>query len=353
MVRFISFKQEPGQIVLPLEIYNSIEVMWQVSGQSKAVILLERSIQVGRLSHAYLFVGPPLVGKMSLAINLAQAVNCEAKNPPCGECAPCRRIASGKHADIQIIGLSSAERREISIEQIREMRTSASLPPYEGKQKVFIIDKADLLSHEASNSLLKTLEEPSPRILLLLLTAREQHLLPTIVSRCQRVELRPLPIAFIEEELRQHYEMPEPEAGLLARLSEGCPGWALRAIQDESILEERAQRLNTLISLTYASLKQRLTYAAELASQFNKGREGVEGVLALWINWWRDLLMLKGGNDKLITNIDHETELLNQADKYSIRQIKDFIHQLRAASKQLEQNANPRLTLEVLMLDMP
>ncbi len=327
--------------------------MWQVLGQSKAITLLERSIQIGRLSHAYLFVGPPHVGKMSLAVNLAQSVNCEAEKVPCGECASCRRIASGKHADVQVISLVSAEKREISIEQIREMQTSASLPPYEGKQKVFIIDRADLLSHEASNCLLKTLEEPLPRVLILLLTAREKLLLPTIISRCLRVELRPLPYALVEEELRQHYEISEQKADLLARLSEGCIGWALRAVQDERLLEERTQGLNTLIALTNATSKQRLTYAAELAAQFGKAREEMEKVLTLWVNWWRDLLLLKGGNSKFITNIDQKSALLRQAKKYSMKQIKDFIHQIQETSEQLEQNANPRLTLEVLMLDMP
>jgi DNA polymerase III subunit delta' len=327
--------------------------MWQVLGQSKAITLLERSIQIGRLSHAYLFVGPPHVGKMTLAINLAQAVNCKAEKVPCGECAPCRRIAAGKHADVQTIGLVSAERRETSIEQIREMQTSARLPPYEGKQKVFIIDKADLLSHEASNSLLKTLEEPLPKVLLLLLTAREKLLLPTIISRCQRVELRPLPFALIEEELHQHYGTSEQKAHLLARLSEGCLGWALRTMQDERLLEERTQRLNTLIALTHATCKQRLTYANELATQFSKASEEVEKVLALWVNWWRDLLLLKGGNGKFITNIDQKSALLHQAKNYSMGQIKDFIHHIQVTSEQLEQNANPRLALEVLMLDMP
>lgn len=327
--------------------------MWQIVGQTKAITLLERSIQRGQLSHVHLFVGPPHVGKLSLAINLAQAVNCEAENAPCSECFSCRRIASGKHADIQIIGLASGEKREISIEQMREMQTSASLPPYEGKQKVFIIDEADLLSHEAANCLLKTLEEPLPRVIFILLTARERLLLPTIISRCQRVELRPLSFNFIEEVLHQHYEVSEQKVDLLARLSRGCLGWALLAMQDERLLQERTQRLNTLIELTHASRKQRLTYAAELASRLSKAKEEVEEVIALWVNWWRDLLLLKGGNSKFITNIDQRAILLNQAGIYSMRQIKNFIHHLQALSEQLEQNANPRLALEVLMLNMP
>jgi DNA polymerase-3 subunit delta' len=141
--------------------------VWQVVGQAKAIALLERSLDKECLSHAYLFVGPPHIGKMTLAQNLAQAVNCEAKERPCTQCVSCRRIAAGKHADIQVVGLTSEGKTEISIEQVREIRSAISLPPYEGRYKVFIIDGAEHLSAEASNCLLKTLEEPPPRALLI------------------------------------------------------------------------------------------------------------------------------------------------------------------------------------------
>ncbi|MFC1925321.1 DNA polymerase III subunit delta' [Chloroflexota bacterium] len=327
--------------------------MWEILGQPRAVTLLERSISRGELSHAYLFVGPPYVGKMTLALNLAQAVNCQAENAPCGECASCIRISSAKHADIQVISLISAEKKEIGIDQIREMQTSASLPPYEGKQKVYIIDRADLLSQEAGNSLLKTLEEPLPGVLIILLTSRERLLLPTIKSRCQRLDLPPVPFTLIEEVLKQQYGVSEQKADLLARLSGGCPGWALLALQNEKLLEERSQRIDTLISLTNAGRRKRFTYAAELAARFGKAREEVEAVLALWLNWWRDLLLLKGGKGEFITNVDQEQALLRQAEGYSMSQTRDFIYHLQAVGRQLEQNANPRLALEVLMLNMP
>jgi len=335
--------------------------MWQVVGQPNAIKLLERSIEMGQLSHAYLFVGPPHVGKLTLALNLAQVVNCGAAAPPCGECTSCRRIAASKHADVQIIGLISEEKREIGIEQIREMQTAASLPPYEGRHKVFIFDKAEFLSHEAANCLLKTLEEPSPQVLLVLLTARESALLPTIVSallptivsRCQRVELRPLPVTLTKEALIEDYGVAGDRAELLARLSDGCFGWALLTMHDEKILEERSRRLATLVDLSYASLKQRLAYAAELAAQFSRSREEVEEVLALWLQWWHDLLLVKGGDGKLVANIDQQSTLIQQAKHLSARQVMDFIYHLQVTHEQLEQNANPRLALEVLMLSMP
>ncbi len=113
--------------------------MWQVVGQARAVSLLKRNLERKAVAHAYLFVGPPHVGKMTLALNLAQALNCEAAEPPCGECLSCQKIASAKHADVQIIGLTTdgdsveaKSRAEISIDQIRQMQHSASLPPFEG-----------------------------------------------------------------------------------------------------------------------------------------------------------------------------------------------------------------------------
>jgi len=161
--------------------------MWQVIGQDKALALLDRSLKENNVAHAYLFVGPRHIGKKTLALNLAQALNCDADKPPCGQCHSCRRILEQKHADVTCIGLDS--KTEIGIDDIRKLQRLANLPPYEGKRKVFIIDDAEYLSTEAANSLLKILEEPPPKVVWVLLTAEEPRLLPTIVSRCQRLEL--------------------------------------------------------------------------------------------------------------------------------------------------------------------
>jgi DNA polymerase-3 subunit delta' len=325
--------------------------MWQTIGQEQVVRLLQTSIAEGHLSHAYLFIGPHHVGKMTLAQDLAQAINCEAEERPCTQCVSCRRIAAGKHADVQVIGLLPEERTEIGMDQIREVCTMASLPPYEGKYKVFIIDRAEHLSTEASNSLLKTLEEPPPQVLLILLTTREGALPATIVSRCQKIVLHPLSFEGALEVLRHKVESSQAE--LLARLSGGCLGWALAAIQDEGQLGKRAEWLDQLSALEGASLQERLSCAAELAADFSKNREKVREVLAIWLGWWRDLLLVKGGSGEYITNCDRESILRDQAQGYALRQIKEFIVHLQEAAEQLELNANPRLVLEVVMLNMP
>jgi len=331
--------------------------MWQVIGQERAVSLLQQSLKAGRLAHAYLMVGPQHVGKMTLAINLAQALNCEAVERPCLECTSCKKIAAGTHADVRVIGLTQnedeAEAKLISIDQIKEILHSANLPPFEGKHKVFIIDGAELLSMDAANCLLKTLEEPAAKVTFILLTTNDRLLLPTVVSRCQRLELPPLSITKEATALTEKQGIEPERARLLAGLSHGCPGWALTAAGDENTLQHRHEEMKRLVDVIKADYEGRFDYVAQLAARFNQNRAAIYEVLDLWLDYWRDLLLVKLGGHDMITNIDRKNELIEMAGGYRLTQIKDYIESIRAAAEQLRQNVNARLALEVLMLDIP
>jgi DNA polymerase-3 subunit delta' len=330
--------------------------MWQTIGQPEALALFEHSLKTGNLAHAYLMVGAPHIGKMTLALDLARAINCQGKETPCGQCQSCRRITKGNHTDVRTISLNSNKdttntkaRIEISIDDIRELQHDASLPPFEGKYKVFIIDGAEYLSTEAANCLLKTIEEPPPQVIMLLLATEESRLLPTVVSRCQRLELKPLPISEIEKMLIESHGIDKAKAGLLARLSHGCLGWAITVSFDDSYLLQRNQRLNDMTSMLTNGWDDRFNYAARLANE----RQSAEEIIKLWLGWWRDLMLTKCGCEQAVINIDNINFFEKWAEVMSLSEIKDFIDYLQNALNQITLNANLRLVYETLMLNIP
>jgi DNA polymerase-3 subunit delta' len=312
------------------------------------------------LSHAYLFVGPPQVGKMTLALNLAQAVNCleSLSSRPCGECNQCLRIAAGQHSDVQVIDLvanasGSGTKREISIDQVREVQHSATLKPYEGKYRVFIFREASSLSPEASNALLKLLEEPPESVLFMLLTSRGESIFPTVLSRCQLVDLNPLPLDIIARELQKALNTPPQEAMDLARLSKGRIGWALEAARDPQLIEDYAAELGRMASLLNDTLEARFAYAEEVAALFTRDREKALERLKLAVSWWRDLLVLKNGNGEFVSNVPAMEALRSHARWVTTPQVMEAIRRTQDTMSCLDGNINPRLALEVLMISLP
>ncbi|MDD4859022.1 MAG: DNA polymerase III subunit delta' C-terminal domain-containing protein [Dehalococcoidales bacterium] len=332
--------------------------MWQVVGQDKIVTLLQRCLEKQCLAHGYLLVGPPHVGKMTLALDVAQALNCASAQSPCGECPSCLKIRAGHHADVQVIALGGTtaegkQRAEIGIEQIRDMQHAASLPPFEGKHRVFIIDGAESLSNEAANSLLKTLEEPAERVLFLPLATNEKLLPATVVSRCQKLELFPVAVARIEAVLVERWKVPAEKARLLAGLSHGCLGWAVTAASEDSLLQVRDAELERLLGIIRGSPEARFAQAAQLATLFNQNRGALYGILDLWLDYWHDLLLVSLGSRDIIINRDQSENLAELANVLSPSQIKSVIRSIQIVREQLMQNANPQLALEVLMLNLP
>jgi DNA polymerase-3 subunit delta' len=253
----------------------------------------------------------------------------------------------------RISGNQSGSKKIIKIDQIRDIEHSLNLGPYEGRNKVFIIDGSEHLNQESANALLKILEEPPPSVFIILLAVDETSLPSTIISRCQIVKFSLPSSSVIKQALEEQWKVPSEKAGNLAQISNGSIGWAISACLDEGLLLNRQEILDKLMRLADAGLNERFTYAAELAGKYSKSQDEAEEIFDLWTRWWEDLLLISGRTPEFIVNVDYKDVLLQQARRLNLAKTRNFIEALQLARKQLKQNANPQLVFEVLMLSFP
>ena len=321
--------------------------MWEVIGHDWARELLSRGLRTGRVRHAYLFTGPPQIGKRTLALDFARALVCQGDNPPCGECQNCQKVQRGVHPDVQVIAPSDGT---FKIDQVRALQREAALRPHEAPRKVYVLVDFQQATVEAANALLKTLEEPPEHVVLLLTATEADLLLPTIVSRCQVLALRPLPGAVVEEALQHRWGVDTEQARLLSRLCGGRLGWAVEAAQESAILERRRAYLDELVALLEQGRVERMAYAERLSRQ---PPLVVQEVLETWTTWWRDVLLVATGSRSEPSNADRIETLQILAARYGLEEARQAIKELQEARWRLEHNANLRLTLEVLLLSLP
>jgi DNA polymerase-3 subunit delta' len=337
---------------------------WDIIGHEWAVEYLRRSIGNGRDAQSYLISGPAGIGKALLALRIAQTLNCEQHSiDPCRSCRECRRIERSNHPDVRIAGMASqaaglradeaARQKELKIDTVRAWQQDIALRPYEGRRRVFILHDAERLTVEASNAMLKTLEEP-PDYATLILVANSADLLQTIVSRCQLIRLRPLPRRQIESMLREHHSLAEADAALLAAWSDGRIGWALRMLDAPDELERRTQHVQTLRDLASQPSGLAFRWAEERAKEYRGGEQlRVFEWLDLWQSWWRDILLAAADCPEFISNIDWRQDIEAEARRFNIGEVYQFISRITGATRQLRENVNPQLALENLILHLP
>jgi DNA polymerase-3 subunit delta' len=319
--------------------------MWPVIGHDWAVELLQRCVRAETTSHAYLIVGPAQVGKTTLAKSFAQALLCQGAEPPCAACRACRLIQADHHPDVSLVAPEGAR---IKIEAIRELQQTLSLSPVEGGYRVCIIRQMDLATPSAANCLLKTLEEPPQRAILILTASGIEALLPTIVSRCQVLSLRVVEMERIVATLQERGVGLE-RARLLASLAQGRVGWAIQASQDKEVLARREEILEKVLGLQDASYQARFTWADRLS----RNADQVPYVLHVLSSWWHDVLVLASGSGVQVANLDRRPKLEEWAARYGVHGAQQALRSIRDTRWRLERNANRRLALEVLMLDLP
>jgi DNA polymerase III subunit delta' len=334
---------------------------WGIVGHEWAVEHLRRSLARGRVAHAYLLAGPRHIGKTTLALRLAQALLCEQDGPdPCLECRGCRRAERGNHPDLRWMSLSAqatAERadsasRELKIGTVREWQRDIDLRPFEAARRVFVLEDAQALNESSSNALLKTLEEPPPYAVLILVAHGAGDLLPTIVSRCRVLQLRPLARDAVAGALRERYQVNEHDAALLAAWSAGRAGWAFEAAEHPELLEQQQQRLNELVRLGAATRVERLRWAEDRAKEYRGEQAAAIEWLRLWQSWWRDVLLVSLAGGENITHLDRRTEL-DMLAAVDSGEVTAFLNRIDAAQQQLADNVNPQLAFENLVLHVP
>ena len=321
---------------------------WPVSGHDWAVLSLDRAVLEDRPAHAYLISGPAQIGKATLARSLALALNCRSAEGarPCLRCRSCQLINAGKHPDVQVIEPDGAH---VKNDQVRALQHDLALRPVEGRYRVAIFDQFETATVEAQNALLKTLEEPPDYAVLIVLTADPELLLPTIVSRCQQMVLRPLTTAQIREALIQTWHVEPPQADLLAHLSGGRLGWAVNAAVNPAPLEARAKYLDDLQKLLKGDRVARFAYADEITKKSERAREAID----LWRTWWRDVLLTASGSAAELINIDRAAQIQALAQHVDLNQAKAAADACGRALWQMDRNVTARLVVEVLLLDLP
>ena len=367
-----------------------------IIGHEEATASLNRSLAEGRLAHAYLFAGPAGVGKATLALTLAKGLNCptgghpnpQPPTPDSPTCSTCRRIDAGKHPDVECIrpgGVcdesehdhSADAGRDIRICQVRRAERMLGIAPFEGGRRVLILEPAEAMNAQAADAFLKTLEEPPNGAVIILLAANEGALSETIRSRCRRVPLRPLPAAQVQSALVGRFGATPARATYLTRLFGGAVGRAIGALADPDFDARRAAMLDQAQEVVAGGLVERFAVAERLADAYARrerpkadesggpavasvpadgkprSRADVFTTLDLWTEWWRDLLLVAAGTDAQIVNIDRGDALRDAAVALGVEQAAAGVAALRDARRDLEQNVNPRLALEALMLRLP
>src|SRR5919109_2417905 len=317
---------------------------WNLVGHEWAVEMLKRHVTNGTTRHAYLFAGPPGLGRRTLALRFAQALNCPRPlepGVPCGGCRDCRQIAAMQHADLTVVQ-AETEGGILKVDQIREARRTLILKPYQSNYRVALFLRFQEANDNAANALLKTLEEAPSYAVLILTADTPEQLLPTIVSRCEVLRLRPLRVEEVQQELETR-GLEISKAKLISHLSGGRFGYALRLLEDESLLGRREERLNDLQSLIAASRIEKFAYADKLS----KDKESMRQAILVWLSYWRDVMLRTAHAQTPLVNVDRNVEIEDLAGRMDLSIARRMVGSLEDVLEKMERNVNSRLLAEV------
>lgn len=322
---------------------------WGLIGHDGTVHRLQRQLAGGQLGQSLLIVGQASVGKATLAQALACAVLMQ--NAVDGKRA--KTLADQhKHPDLTWI---DAVDGSVKIDTVRAVLHTLTLTPMESQRRVVVICDAHLATDESQNAILKTLEEPNARAMMILIAPSADGVLPTIASRCQVIILRSVPRQTIIEALLQREEERD-KADLISRLARGRPGWALSALGNPEHLEQRSRRIDEL-ELLIASNRTKRFAAAEALSKASA--EVLQQTLDDWLWYWRDIVRATtdtSDSERLhaqLHNIDRIEFILRLSNSINHAAAVSMVRAITRSAQNLQRNARAQLVLDTLLLKMP
>lgn len=337
---------------------------WPIIGHKKIIEFLQKSIINNKVNQSYFFVGQKNLGKKAVADEFIRSLLCEHGNDgttiPCRECSCCKKILASSHPDFYNVDIardaeSGKANKDIKIEQIRELQGKLSHRTLLKSYKIALIDNADLLNTEAANSLLKTLEEPTPKTVLILIAQSENNLPSTIISRCQILKFFPVNYNLIFDHLIS-FGAPRLLAENLSKVASGRPGIAINFFQNSELYDEYKMNSQRFIDILAGSVSERLGVVAEVTSQkgsgFTEQINILKNVLHVWSGVIRDLLLVKNSCSHLIRNIFVKVSIEALANKYTPDRLAGIANQIDDTARYLSLNINPKLVFENLVINI-
>lgn len=318
-----------------------------IIGQAPIKEHLNKSLQTGKISHAYIFYGEKGSGKKALADLFARALQCEGKElRPCNQCISCKQAINHNQPDI--IYVQHEKPTLISVDEIRQqINNDIAIKPYSSERKIYIMDEAEKMNPAAQNALLKTLEEPPAYATILLLTTNLEALLPTIRSRCVTLTLKPVLDVEIQKYLMREVQVPDYKAGICAAFARGNVGRARELAVSQEFEELKEETLQLLQNIADKSISDLAAFAKAKADK----SANTEGFLELLQMWYRDVLMYKAtsSSQRLIFSAD-VSGIKRMALKCTYEGLNRVLDAIEEARTRLTSNVNPELTLEWLLL---
>ncbi|MCX4307842.1 MAG: DNA polymerase III subunit delta' [Acetatifactor sp.] len=318
-----------------------------IVGQEQIKEQLRNAISTGKVSHAYIINGEKSSGKEFIARMFAMSLQCEkGEIEPCQECRSCKQALSDNHPDI--IRVTHEKPNTISVEDIRtQVNNDVAIKPYSGTYKIYLINEAEKMTPQAQNAILKTLEEPPAYAVILLLTANVNSLLPTILSRCVVLNMKPVADELVKKYLMEQLQIPDYKAEVCVAFARGNVGRAKALASSEDFENVKAEAISLLKYIQDMELNEIIAAIKKITEY----KLEINDYLDICAIWYRDVLLFKATNDVNHLVFREEIQALRKtAQRSSYEGIEQVIRALDTAKRRLDANVNFELTMELLMM---